>query len=225
MAVNYFDLAEPTWRSLSDLDYGYWLLRFGESLQKHEDHQGENAIPPPLASASKIISDANHIVSMALDAAGGDRFKKAELAAFRSQSDLEVSATINWVMTKSVLEKKPSIREGLHLEEKKEKKAVKPAAATGIKTPTNLRVKRSDDHTGTVYISVARDPSASMYYAQYCQDNPTDESSWVDGKQSDSCRNIEVKNLKPGEVYHFRVRSFGGGRYSPWSQVVTTRIL
>lgn len=225
MATNYFDLAEPTWRLLPDREYGYWLLRFGEALQSHADHQGENAIPPPLANAATIINRGNQIVTLAIAAEGGDKFKRAELAALRSQSDLQVSATINWVVTKSVVENKPSVREGLHLEEKKEKKQIRNAGATGVKAPAKVKVKRSDNHSGTVYIDVPKDPHASMYYVQYCQTNPADEASWGAAEQSDSCRNIEVKGLKPGEVYHFRVRSFGGGQYSPWSQVATIRIL
>ena len=41
-----------------------WMVRFGEALQKHEDHQGENTIPRPLAGAAKIIETGNQTVSL-----------------------------------------------------------------------------------------------------------------------------------------------------------------
>jgi len=225
MATNLFDLVEPTWRGLADLEYGYWMLRFGEALEKHEDHQGQNGIPPPLAGPAKIINGGNQMVALAMAAEGGDRFRKADLNAYRPQADLEVSATVNWVVTRSVVENKPSIRANLLLEEKKEKKPVRSSAPAVVTTPTKIKVMRSDAHSGTAYINVSRVIFASMYYVQYCQDNPADEASWIDGAQSDSCRKIEVTGLKPGEIYHFRVRCFGGGQYSAWSQIVTVRIL
>lgn len=40
MATNPFDKVEAAWRYLPDLEYGYWLVRLGEALGKHEDHQG-----------------------------------------------------------------------------------------------------------------------------------------------------------------------------------------
>jgi len=158
-------------------------------------------------------------------AEGGDRFRMAELAAYRPQADVQVEATINWIVTRSVVENRSSIRENLHLEEKKEKKQLKASGAGAVKMPTKVRVVRSDAHSGTVYINIGRDPAASMYYVQYCQNNPSDENSWIDGVQGDGCRNLEISGLKPGEIYHFRVRCYGGGQYSPWSQIVTIRIL
>lgn len=225
MALKLFEKVEPTWRALTHLDYGYWIVRFGEALEKHEDHQGINGIPPPLASAAKVVAEGKQIITMALAAEGGDRFRMAELAAFRAQTDIQIEATVNWVVTRSVVENKPSIRENLHLEEKVEKKPVKASGAGVVKMPTKVKVTRSDSHSGTVFVNIARDPYASMYYVQYCQNNPSEESSWIDGIQGDSCRNLEISGLKPGEVYHFRVRCFGGGQYSPWSQIVTIRIL
>lgn len=225
MTTNPFDLVEPTWRDLADLEYGYWMLRFGEALEKHEDHKGEKDIPHPLAGPAKIIDGGNQMVALARAAEGGDRFRKAELDAYRPQADLQVSATINWVVTRSVVENKPSIRANLLLEEKKEKKSARHTLPAVMTTPTKVKVARSDEHSGIAYISVPRVRLASMYYVQYCQDNPADEASWIDGAQSDSCRKIEVTGLKPGEIYHFRVRCFGGGQYSSWSQVVTIRML
>jgi hypothetical protein len=143
---------------------------------------------------------------------------------YRPQADLQVSATINWVVTRSVVENNPAIRANLPLEEKKEKKMVRISHAAGVTTPTNVKVKRADEHSGTVYISMAKIPGASMYYAQY-RHNSADEASWIDGPQSDFCRNLEIKGLTPGEVYQFRVRCFGGGQYSQWSQITTIRVL
>jgi hypothetical protein len=225
MATKLFDKVYPTWRNLSDLEYGYWMVRFGEALVKHEDHQGDNTIPSPLANGAKIIEGGKQMITLSMAAEGGDRFRVAEVAAFRPQADLQVSGTVNWVVTRSVVENKPSIRENLHLEEKKEKRQLKSSGPAGVKMPVKVKVHRSDDHSGTVYISLSKDPYASMYYVQYCQTNPADEASWADGAQSDGCRGIEIKGLNPGEVYHFRVRCFGGGQYSPWSQIVTIRIL
>lgn len=225
MATNFFDIVDPTWRSLPDLEYGYWMVRFGEALEVHEDHQGDNSIPPPLANGTKIKDNGHHMIALSVAAEGGDRFKTAEKDAFRPQAELQVSATVNWVGTRSVLENKPSIRQNLPIEEKKERKAARSSLTAGVVAPSKGRVKRSDDHSGTIYISVGKVPNASMYFVQFCQDNPADEASWVDGGQSDSCRGIEVKGLKPGEVYHFRVRCFGGGQFSPWSQIITVRVL
>lgn len=226
MAINPFDLIEPTWRSLADLEYGYWVVKFGEALEKHEEHQGENAIPPPLAGPAKIKDGGNQMIALASAAEGGDRYKGAERDVFRPKIDLQVSATISWVVVRSVLENKPSIRANLPLEEKKkEKKSVRSGAQAGITTPTKVKITRSDEHSGTAYVGVARIFGASMYYVQYSQGNPADETAWIDGGQSDSCRKIPVPGLKPGEIYHFRVRCFGAGHYSAWSQVVTIRIL
>jgi len=220
-----YDKIEPTWRLLPDMESGHWIVRFGEALEQHEDHQGDRRIPYPLADGAKIVAHGKQIINLAMAAEGGDRFRLAELAAYRPQADLQISATVNWIVTRSVLENKPSIRENLHLEEKKEKKPYRSSGPSGVKMPTKVKVVRSDEHSGIVYVSVAKDAAASMYYVQYCQSNPADETSWIDGAQSDTCRSIEIKGLKAGEVYHFRVRCFGGGQYSPWSQVVTIRIL
>ncbi|GFO56960.1 hypothetical protein GMSM_39670 [Geomonas sp. Red276] len=226
MATNPFDLIEPTWRSLGHLEYGFWMVRFGEALAKHEDHQGENAIPRPLAGGAQIIEGGNQMIGLARAAEGGDRFRKAELDAYRPQADLLVSATVNWVVTRSIVENRPSVRGNLHLEEKKrEKKLLKNPAPLGVTAPTTPKVKRSDNHSSIVYVSVGRILMASMYYVQICQGDPTDQSAWVDAAQADSCRNIEIKGLTPGAVYHFRVRCYGSGVYSPWSQVVTVRVL
>jgi hypothetical protein len=225
MPTNPFDIIEPVWRSFSHLEYGHWMVSFGEALEKHEDHQGENAIPPPLAGPAQLKEVGNLIIALSIAAQDGDHNKAAERDAYRPKSDLQVSGTVNWVAMRSVLEDRPSIRGNLPLEEKKHKKPVRSSGSGFVTAPTNLKVKRSDEHSGIVYLSVERIPLASMYFAQYCQGDPTDEASWTDGGQSDSCRKIEVKGLKPGEVYHFRVRCFGGGQYSPWSHVVTIRIL
>lgn len=219
-----FDKVEPTWRSLNNLEYGYWLVRLGEALESHEDHKGD-AIPAPLANGARIIAEGKHMINLSLAAAGGDRFRMAELETFRPQADVLVEATVNWVVIKSVVENRASIRENLPLEEKKEKKQVRTTGAGSVKMPTKVKIARSDEHSGKVFINVGRDPYASMYYVQYCQNNPADESSWIDGAQGDSCRNLEISGLKPGEVYHFRVRCYGSGQYSPWSQVITIRIL
>ncbi|GFO58162.1 hypothetical protein GMST_04870 [Geomonas silvestris] len=224
MVNKLFDKIEPTWRLLTNLDYGYWMVRFGESLESHEDHKGD-AIPPPLANGVRISAEGKHMINLSLAAEGGDKFRMAELETFRPQADVLVEATVNWVVIKSVVENRTSIRENLPLEEKKEKKQVRASGAGSVKMPTKVRVTRSDLHSGTVFINIGRDAYASMYYVQYCQDNPTDENSWIDGVQGDSCRNLEISGLKPGEVYHFRVRCYGGGHYSPWSQIVTLRIL
>jgi len=84
------------------------------------------------------------------------------------------------------VEHKPSIKENLHLEEKKEKKQVRSSGPSSVKMPAKVKVVRSDEHSGTVYLSVAKDTAASMYYVQYCQSNPADETSWIDGAQSDN---------------------------------------
>lgn len=222
-----FDKVEQTWQSLAHLEYGYWGRRLGEALVIHPLHQGENAIPHPLHNGQKIIETSDQVIAMALAAAGGDRFRMAEVDAFRPQAQMQVAATINWVVVRSVLENNPAIRENLPLEEKKEKARVKHTGTGSVTKPSKVKVKRGEDHSGIGYITVPRDPFASMYYVQYCPQglNPSDESSWVDGAQSDSCKNIEVKGLIPGQVYHFRVRTFGGGQYSLWSEIVTIRIL
>lgn len=226
MPTDHFDIVEFSWRGLGNMERGYWMLRFAEALEKHEDHQGENAIPHPLAGPPKITEVGHQVITLAMAAEGGDRFKQTELEAYCKQADMQIMATVNWVVVRSVLENKPAIRANLLLEDKKEKKVVRNTLpVVSAAPPTNVKVKRSDDHSGTVYVSVTCVLYASMYYVQICQDNPTDEASWMDAAQSDSCRKIEVKGLKPGEVYHFRVRCFGGGRYSAWSQFVTVRIL
>jgi hypothetical protein len=73
MPANLFDLVEPTWRFLPDLEYGYWMVRFGEALEKHEDHQGENGIPHPLAGATKITEGGHQMVTLAIAAESGGK--------------------------------------------------------------------------------------------------------------------------------------------------------
>jgi hypothetical protein len=220
--VSPLDIIEPTWRSLSDLDYGHWIVHFAESLAKHEDHRGEGAFPPPIAGPPKLTEYGNQMIAVAMDAQGGDRFKRAERDAFRPKLELMHTATIQWVVSRSLLENRPSMIENLPLALKK--KSTKSSSTTVLGTPSKLKATHGE-HTGSAYISIGKVPNASMYYIQICQGNPNDEEAWMAAAQSDTCRKVLLPGLTPGGLYHFRVRCFGAGQYSPWSQVVTLRIL
>jgi hypothetical protein len=220
--VSPLDIIEPTWRSLSDLDYGHWMVNLADALAKHEDHQGEGAFPHPIAGPPKLMEGGNQMIAVAMAAQGGDRFKKAERDAFRPKLELMHTATIQWVVSRSLLESRPSMIENLPLALKK--KSMKSSGTAVLGTPSKVKATHAE-HSGNVYISIGKVPNAAMYYIQSCQGNPNDEEAWVDATQSDTCRKVLLPGLTPGALYHFRVRCFGAGQYSPWSPVVTLRVL
>jgi hypothetical protein len=220
--VSPLDIIEPTWRLLSGVDYGHWLVSLGDALAKHEDHQGEGAFPDPLAGPPELMEGGKQMIAFAMAAEGGDKYKKTDRDAFRLKMELIHTTSLQWVVTKSLLRNKPSMVENLPVVIKK--KPVKSSPPFVLAAPSKVKVTHGE-HSGTAYASLGKVPYASMYYIQICQGNPNDEGAWIDKAQSDTCRKILLEDLTPGVVYHFRMRCFGSGKYSPWSQVVTLRIL
>jgi hypothetical protein len=94
------------------------------------------------------------------------------------------------------------------------------ATAEPPAAPTGLRVSHGAQ-SGTLDISVDRQPNASAYEVQF---NETDASatspSWLHGTVSGSCRHIPLEGLRRGQILWLRVRVIVGTVKGLWSAPV-----
>jgi len=127
---------------------------------------------------------------------------------------------MRWVVIRSVLKKDATLIANLELK----RKSSRSSANVTVTAPQNVRARHGND-TGTIILSTGKVPKARIYYVGICQGDPSQESSWTIRGPFDCCRSIELEGLNPGEVYYFRVRCFGAGEMSPWSAIVSLRVL
>ena len=209
-------------RQLPHLELGHWVVSLGDALIVHLGYQGEGAIPRPLKDgvATKQLGNDFLSVNAAAETKHVDRV--AERDALRPVVELNAASTAQWTVTRSVLENDPTLTANLPLPFKKE--PVKSGASFVVTAPSNPRIKYGLPNT--VLISTDKVAKARTYDVGICAGgDPSQESSWSVLGPFDHCRNIEIGGLEAGKLYYFRVRYFAAGVYSPWSEMVSIRVL
>lgn len=220
--MNPLDIIDLSYRKLPHLELGHWVVGFADAIRVHPDLQGEDAVPSKTIPWHDELSQlGNDFIAITNAAQSGDMNKTAERDTMRPTVELHPAMTINWLVTRSLRENNPRILSHLPLHGRA--KPVK-GNSRNVTTPSNPKAKHGS-YLGMGIISCSKVPGAAIYHVQICQGDPTVEGSWRDAAQSRTCRGIEVTGLTPGEIYHFRIRCYGVGGYSPYSAVVSLRIL
>ena len=155
-------------------------------------------------------------------AEGGDRYKIAERDALRPTTELAPTMMVQWAVIRSVRENDASLVGSLGLQPKT--LSARGSVVTTVTAPVNITAKHGKN-PGTVLISTSKVSKSLTYEVGICQGDPSQEESWSTVGPFDHCRNIELTGLEPGKVYYFRVRCFGAGGLSPWSAIISLRIL
>jgi hypothetical protein len=211
-------------KKLPHLEFGHWVVSLGDALAAHQGYQGEGAIPPPLndGPATRQLGTSFLTVNAAAETKHVDRVKERE--AMRPVVELHAASTAQWTVMRAALENNPSLIANLPLPFKKEPTS-KGIGSTAITSPQNPRAKHGPPNS--VLISTDRVERARTYDVGICSGgaDPTQEASWSMLGPFDHCRNIEIGGLEPGKLYYFRMRCFVAGSYSPWSEMVSIRVL
>jgi len=210
-------------REMSHWELGHFVVALADALAAHPGHQGEDAFPHPVSKPVELKDLGNSYLVVTAAAESRDVNKIAQRDAMRPLVELNPAITVQWVVIRSVKEGNPSLIANLGLEQKK-KKPARSAITSTVTTPAKATAKHGQ-HSGSVLISTPKVPKALTYDVGKCSGDPTAEDSWQIMGPFDHCRNIELTGLEPGKLYHFRVRCFGKGGYSPWSSIITLRVL
>jgi len=151
-----------------------------------------------------------------------DGHKLAERDALRPTTELVPTIFLQWAQIRSVREDDLTIVTGLGVPPKIQ--TSKPSNATAVMTsPQKLQVKQGK--TGCALISTGKVSKARIYWVGICEGDPSSEESWKLLGPYEHCRNIELTGLEPGKLYYFRVKCFGAGSESPWSAIVSLRVV
>jgi len=216
------DLIELNLHLLPHLQLGHFVVGLADAFEKHPGHQGPGAFPPPLPQLDELRQVGNNHIAVTKAAEGGDRYQAAARDALRPTTELCPTILINWAVMRSVRENNPSLIANLGLQPKiPAAKASLPALVTA---PQNVTVKHGRDE-GSVLLSTSKVPKGLTYHVGVCCENPSLEESWSLLGPFNRCRNMELTGLEPGKVYYFRVRCYGAGGLSPWSAIVSLRVL
>ena len=216
------NIVELKLRELSHWQLGHFVVGLADAFAAHPGHQGEDAFPHPVTKPPELKELGNNFLGLTAGAETRDVNKVAQRDALRPLVELTPSIMVQWAVIRSVKEGNPSLIANLGLELKK--KPTRSASTSTVTTPTNVTAKHGQ-HIGSVLISTLKVPKALTYEVGICCGDTSVEDSWLIEGPFDHCRNIELTGLEPGKLYHFRVRCFGKGGYSPWSAIVTLRVL
>ncbi|GFO55764.1 hypothetical protein GMSM_27710 [Geomonas sp. Red276] len=209
-------------KRLPHLEFGHWVVSFGDALIAHPGYQAEGSIPHPLGNGPALRQMGTNFLDVhaAAETKHVDRVRDRD--ALRPVVELQCAGTAQWTVLRSALENDASLIANLPLPFKKP--PTRSSAASVITAPRNPRVRHG--HTTVVLISTDKVPKARTYEVGICVGgDPSQESSWSILGPFDHCRQIEITGLEPGKFYYFRVRCFVGGVFSPWSEMVSIRAL
>ncbi|WP_129126667.1 fibronectin type III domain-containing protein [Geomonas oryzae] len=208
--------------NMSHLELGHYAINLGDAFEAHSGHQGEQAFPPPLSKPSALKGMGTNFLVLNAAAESHDVNKVAERDAMRPIVELHVAGAVQWAVMRSVLENNNSLIVNLPLQPRK--KAARSAVNANVHAPQNPKVKHGVN-SGTILASAAKVEKARAYYLAFCTGDPSLEESWTIMGPFDSCRKMELSGLEPGKLYYFKIRCFGKGGMSPWSEIISLRIL
>jgi hypothetical protein len=198
------------------------VVSLADALAGHDEYQAAGSIPAPLPQTEELRQYGFNHIAVTKAADGGDRYKAAERDALRPITELQLTMVVQWVVIRSVRENKPSLIANLGLQPKIP--STRSSIAAIVTAPQNVKVKHGNS-TGSVFISTSKVSKSLTHEVGICQGDPSLEESWSIVGPFDHCRNIELTGLEPGKVIYFRVRCFIAGSMSPWSAIVSIRVL
>lgn len=222
MAPNIFNEIDVKLAELSHLELGHFTINLADAFAIHAGYQDEGSFPPPISRPAVLKEMGSNFLVVTAAAESHDVHKVAELDALRPVVELHVSGIIHWAVMRSKLENNSSLIANLPVQAKK--KPVRSGSSATVHAPKNPKVKHGPD-SGTVVVSASKVDYARTYYLAFCTGDPSVEGSWTIAGPFDSCRRMEQSGLEPGKSYYFKVRCFGKGVMSPWSEIVSLRIL
>jgi hypothetical protein len=208
-------------RTLPPLPFANKVISFTDALAVHPGFQ--DPLPPPLAGAAEIKAMATDYLGLANAVAAGNLTQKTARDALRPQVEVHTIMALQWAVMRSIRENNPSLIQNLVFDHKK------PAAPRShvhplVAAPVNV-VATHGPVSGTVFINTGKVKGATTYHVYGCQGDPSVEASWAEVGKSTGCRNIELRGLEPGKVYHFRVNCFGAAGHGPWSSIVSLMVI
>lgn len=216
------DIININFKSMSHLELGHFVVGLADAIDLHPKWQGEGCIPTLVPNSAELRAVGTSYIAITKAAEGGDRYKAAERDALRSKTELAPIIFIRWAVIRSVREKDQSVLTGLGLAPKLHTPRIS-ALATAMTAPQNPKVKQGK--SGCALINTGKVPKARIYWVGICEGDPSSEASWRIVGPFDHCRNIELTGLEPGKLYYFRVKCFGAGIESPWSAIVSFRVI
>ena len=209
-------------KNMSHMDLSHFVISLADSIDANPKWQTEGCIPKPVPDSAELREVGNKHFAITKAAEGGDRYKSAERDALRPATELAPTIFLQWAQIRSVRENDHSIVTGLGVPPKIQ--TPKLSSPTTIMTaPQNLQVKQGK--SGCALVSTGRVPKARIYWVGICEGDPASEESWKILGPFDHCRSIELTGLEPGKLYYFRVKCFGAGSESPWSAIVSLRVI
>jgi hypothetical protein len=208
-------------KSLSHLDLSHFLINLADYIDTHPKWQTEGCIPKPVPDSAELREAGGKHFAITKAAEGGDRYKSAERDALRPATELAPTIFLQWAQIRSVRENDHTIATGLGVPPKIQ--TPKNSGPVVMVAPQNLQAKHGK--IGCALISMSKVPKARIYWVGICEGDPSNEASWRLLGPFDHCRNIELTGLEPGKLYYFRVKCFGAGSESPWSAIVSLRVV
>lgn len=222
MPHRFINTVELKLGDMSHLELGHYTINLADAFAAHQGYQEEQSFPHPITKPSALKEMGSNFLTATAAAVSHDVNKVAELNALRPLVELHVAGAVQWAVIRSTLENNSSLIANLPVQARK--KPVRSASSTVVHAPQNPKVKHGRD-SGTVTVGAGKVEKARAYYVSFCTGDPSVEESWTITGPFDSCRKMELSGLEPGKLYYFRVRCFGKGVMSPWSEIVSLRIL
>lgn len=208
---------------MSHLELGHYAINLADAFSIHSGYQEEHSFPPPITKPAMLKDMGTNFLIVTTAAESREINKIAERDAMRQVLELHVAGVVHWAVLRSKLENNSSLIANLPVQTKK--KPVRSTASSGaVHAPQNPKAKHGTE-SGTAIISAMKVEKARAYYVSYCTGDPTLEESWSNPEPFDSCRRMMLSGFEPGKLYYFRVRCFGKGGMSPWSEIISLRML
>ena len=215
------EIVDVNLKNMSHMDLSHFVISLADSIDANPKWQTEGCIPKPVPDAAELREVGNKHFAISRAAEGGDRYKLAERDALRPATELAPTIFLQWAQIRSARENDHTIVTGLGVPPKiQTSKSSIPVIMT---TPQNPQVKQGK--TGCALISTGKVLKARIYWVGICEGDPSSEESWKLQGPFDHCRNIELTGLELGKLYYFRVKCFGAGSESPWSAIVSLRVI
>lgn len=147
---------------------------------------------------------------------GGAHDKEGELQAARSEVLMQTSLVRGFATLAGKHD--PTIPQKLGLVLQQQTANKRGAAALSLTVPGNFRLLY-EGHTIIARASAVK--HAKSYEIWVCEGDPLVEGNWKHHTTSGRVTRIELTNLTPGRLYHFRIRAVGSDRNGPWSNFVS----
>ena len=224
MATTHKDLeiADVNLKNMSHLELSHFVIGLADAIDAHPKWQVEGCIPKPVPDSVELRGVGNRYFTITKASEGGDKYRSAERDALRPATELATTIFLQWAQIRSARENDHSIVTGLGVPPKiQTTKASSPTVT--MTSPQNVQVRQGK--TGSALVSTGKVPKARIYWVGICEGDPSSEESWRLVGPFDHCRSIELTGLEPGKMYYFRVKCFGAGSESPWSAIVSFRVI